>query len=228
MIRQQSLEINNQLEILANNLNFDYKQNDYKNISDEKLASLYVNQRDDYAFNELVSRYGDKIFRLAMRITKSQQTAEEVLQTVFLKLVEKLSTFRAESKLSTWIYSITANECFKFLNNIKKQYRRELSIEQYNSEDSVVATDDFQTKNEDNNPEKRSISLEQAETLDKAINELSEEYRIVFQLRDVEGLTNKEVANILGLSLPAVKSRTLRARNQIRNKLYKTFPEYNN
>ena len=77
------------------------------------MLSLYVNNRDDYAFNELVSRYGDKIFRLAMRITKSPQIAEEVLQSVFVKLVEKLGMFRGESKLSTWIFSITTNECFK-------------------------------------------------------------------------------------------------------------------
>ena len=62
--------------------------------------------------------------------------------------------------------------------------------------------------------------------MDKAINDLGEEYRVVFQLRDVEGLSNNEVAEILGLSLPAVKSRILRARNQLRKKLVNFFPEY--
>ena len=97
MIRQTSLELSNPLNSLISIFDIDIKKLEYKNIQDEKLASLYVNNRDDYAFNELVRRYGDKIFRLAMRITKSPESAEEVLQSVFIKLIEKLGTFRGES-----------------------------------------------------------------------------------------------------------------------------------
>ena len=77
----------------------------------------------------------------------------------------------------------------------------------------------FQLENPESNPEDNAINTELSQLLDKAINELAEEYRTVFQLRDVEGLSNNEVAEILELSLPAVKSRILRARTQLKNKL---------
>jgi len=71
MIRQTSLELNNPFNLINTNFDLDMQEHKYIDITDEKLASLYVNNRDDNAFNELVNRYGDKIFRLAMRITKS-------------------------------------------------------------------------------------------------------------------------------------------------------------
>ncbi|NIV41464.1 MAG: hypothetical protein GWN11_07200 [Candidatus Dadabacteria bacterium] len=79
----------------------------YIDMSDEKLAVLYVKNKDELAFNELVSRFGDKIYRLSLRITKSPQLAEEVLKLVFIKLIEKLGDFRGSSELATWIYTIT-------------------------------------------------------------------------------------------------------------------------
>jgi len=228
MIRQTSLELSSPLNTLISNFNLDIKELEYIDIPDEKLASLYVNNKDDYAFNELVSRYGDKIFRLAMRITKSPQIAEEVLQSVFVKLVEKLGMFRGESKLSTWIFSITTNECFRYIRNRNKNNLREISVDEYNDKDSRISSEGLPIKDEDSNPEDTAINLEQREILDRAIDELSEEYRVVFQLRDIEGLSNNETAEVLGLSLSAVKSRILRARTQIKNKLSNSFPEYKN
>jgi len=163
-----------------------------------------------------------------MRITKDPASAEEVLQNVFLKLIEKLGTFREESKLSTWIYSVSANESFMFMRNKNKNYSKEISVEEFKNPDSSSDSDGLQIKDEEPVPDVSVINHQQKEILDKAINELHEEYRIVFQLRDVEGFSNQETADILNLSLPAVKSRILRARNQIRNKIVKYFPEYKN
>ena len=187
-----------------------------------------MNNRDDYAFHELVRRYGDKIFRLAMRITKSPESAEEVLQSVFIKLIEKLGTFRGESKLATWIYSISTNECFKYIRNRNKGDLKGISVEEYKDKDKVISSEGLLIKDEDYNPEDTAISIEQIEILDKAVNELPQDYRVVYQLRDIEDLSNKEVAAVLGLSLPAVKSRILRARIQIKNEISKFFPEYEN
>ena len=228
MIRQTSLELSSPLNILISNFNLDIKELEYKDIPDEKLASLYVNNKDDYAFNELVSRYGDKIFRLAMRITKSPQIAEEVLQNVFVKLVEKLGMFRGESKLSTWIYTISTNECFRYIRTRNNRNLKDISVDEYNDKNKGMSSDVLQIKDDDYNPEDKAINMERVKMLDKAVNELAEDYRTVFQLRDIEGLTNKEVAEVLGLSLSAVKSRILRARTQIKNKLSNSFPEYKN
>jgi len=143
-------------------------------------------------------------------------------------LIEKLGTFREESKLSTWIYTISTNECFRYIRNRNKNNLREISVDEYNDKDSGISSEGLPIKDEDSNPEDTAINLEQREILDRAIDELSEEYRVVFQLRDIEGLSNNETAEVLGLSLSAVKSRILRARTQIKNKLSRIFPKYKN
>ena len=198
----------------------------YKELNDEKLASLYVNDRDDDAYNEIVNRYGEKIFRLAMRITKNPESAEEVLQNVFVKLIEKLGTFREESKLATWIYTVSSNEAFMFLRSKNKSSFKEISVEEFNSKDNGSAYESLQIKYDGFGPDDSAINAQQQEILERAISELHEEYRIVFQLRDVEGLSNQQAADVLGLSLPAVKSRILRARNQLKKKLARYFPEF--
>ena len=228
MISQTSLEISNPLNTLYPNFNLNLKELEYKNMQDEELASLYVNDRDNYAFNELVSRFGDKIYRLAMRITKSPDSAEEVLQNVFINLIQKLGTFRGESKLSTWIYTITTNECFRYISNRNKYNFKEISVEEFKEKDKDLSSEGLTINDEVNNPENSAINLERINILENAVNQVPEEYRVVFQLRDIEGLSNKEVAEVLGLSLPAVKSRILRARVQIKDKISKFFPEYKN
>lgn len=200
----------------------------YGEIGDELLASLFVNNHDDNAFSEIVDRYGDKIFRLALRITRSEESAEEILQNVFIKLIEKLETFREESKLSTWIYSVSSNESFLYLRNRYKNRSRQVSIEELSNNEQNDNNRSYEISDQYYSPDENLISSQHRNILDKAINELPEEYRVVFQLRDIEGLSNNEVADILGLSLPAVKSRILRARNQLRKKLLGFFPQYQN
>ena len=226
MLREPGLQ--SPLNALIISINQNRKDLQYKEFTDEYLASLYVSGRDDSAFNELVSRFGDKIFRLAMRITKSPGSAEEVLQIVFVKLIQKLGDFRGQSRLSTWIYSITANECFNYIKITNKSNFRQLSIESYNDADENSYNEGFQIKDNYNNPEDAAANTELSELLERAINELHEDYRVVYQLRDIEGLSNIEVAEALGLSLSAVKSRILRARTQLKSKLSKLFPKYAN
>lgn len=226
MLRQANLIDNKFIPVLSGKIvSYSTKLN-YKELNDEKLASLYVNDRDDDAYNEIVNRYGEKIFRLAMRITKNPESAEEVLQNVFVKLIEKLGTFREESKLATWIYTVSSNEAFMFLRSKNKSSFKEISVEEFNNKDNGSAYEGLQIKYDGFGPDDSAINAQQQEILERAISELHEEYRIVFQLRDVEGLSNQQVADVLGLSLPAVKSRILRARNQLKKKLARYFPEF--
>ncbi len=226
MLRQANLIDSKFIPVLNGKIvSYSTKLN-YKELNDEKLASLYVNDRDDDAYNEIVNRYGEKIFRLAMRITKNPDSSEEVLQNVFLKLIEKLGTFREESKLATWIYTVSSNEAFMFLRSKNKSSFKEISVEEFNNKDNGSAYEGLQIKYDGFGPDDSAINAQQQEILERAISELHEEYRIVFQLRDVEGLSNQQAADVLGLSLPAVKSRILRARNQLKKKLARYFPEF--
>lgn len=226
MLRQANLIDSKFIPVLSGKIvSYSTKLN-YKELNDEKLASLYVNDRDDDAYNEIVNRYGEKIFRLAMRITKNPESAEEVLQNVFVKLIEKLGTFREESKLATWIYTVSSNEAFMFLRSKNKSSFKEISVEEFNNKDNGSAYEGLQIKYDGFGPDDSAINAQQQEILERAISELHEEYRIIFQLRDVEGLSNQQAADVLGLSLPAVKSRILRARNQLKKKLARYFPEF--
>lgn len=226
MLRQAYLIDSKFIPVLSGKIDSYSTKLNYKELNDEKLASLYVNDRDDDAYNEIVNRYGEKIFRLAMRITKNPESAEEVLQNVFVKLIEKLGTFREESKLATWIYTVSSNEAFMFLRSKNKSSFKEISVEEFNNKDNGSAYEGLQIKYDGFGPDDSAINAQQQEILERAISELHEEYRIVFQLRDVEGLSNQQAADVLGLSLPAVKSRILRARNQLKKKLARYFPEF--
>lgn len=201
--------------------------NYYKCFSDEELVKLYVNNELEGAFNELVDRHGDKIFRTAYRITSDRNAAEEVLQNVFIILVQSLRTFRNDSKFTTWLYKIAMNTSFMYLRSKKKVNDGEIKIEDLTRFDESGNMQDIFLKDWSNVPEDKLLSEESSSKLEEAIEELPEKYKVVFQLKDIEGLSNQEVADVLDLSLPAVKSRALRARLFLRERLSDYYAEYN-
>jgi RNA polymerase sigma-70 factor, ECF subfamily len=121
---------------------------------------------------------------------------------------------------------VSSNESFMYLRNRNKSRSREISVEELKNNETDESYGVFQYNDHHSRPDNIILENEQRSMLDNAINELPEEYRVVFQLRDIEGLSNNEVADILGLTIPAVKSRILRSRNQLRKKLINYFPEY--
>lgn len=200
--------------------------NYYKCLSDEELVQMYVNDSLEGAFNELVDRHGDKIFRTAYRITGDMTAAEEVLQNVFIILVQSLKSFRNDSKFTTWLYKVAMNTSFMYLRSKKKVNDNEMKIEDLTRFDESGNLQDVFLKDWSNVPEDKILSKEANTTLQDAIDELPEKYKTVFQLKDVEGLSNQEVAEVLDLSLPAVKSRALRARLFLRERLTDYYQEY--
>lgn len=200
--------------------------NYYKCLSDEELVQMYVNDSLEGAFNELVDRHGDKIFRTAYRITGDMTAAEEVLQNVFIILVQSLRSFRNDSKFTTWLYKVAMNTSFMYLRSKKKVNDNEMKIEDLTRFDESGNLQDVFLKDWSNVPDDRILSKEANTKLQDAIDELPEKYKTVFQLKDVEGLSNQEVAEVLDLSLPAVKSRALRARLFLREKLTDYYQEY--
>lgn len=200
-------------------------KHEINSLFDEELVGMFVNGRDEDAFNELVNRYSDKVYRLAYRITNNQNDAEEVLQEVFLILIEKLSTFRKESRFSTWLYRVASNASFMYLRNQKRSREKETSLDDYKPYNDYGVLEGVEERDWSGRPDSQLLSAEGTQLIEKAISELPEEYRVVFHMKDVERLTSKEIAEALGLSIPAVKSRVLRSRLFLRDKLSEYYSE---
>lgn len=174
---------------------------------------------DDGAFSGLISRYERKIFRLAKHITQNDEDAEDVLQETFLKAYEHLAEFQGNSKFYTWIVRIAVNESLMKLR--KRKSDRTVSLDESidTGEETVVR----EIAVWEDSPEDRYSQEELRDILEKAIDSLRPSFRTVFVLRDVEELSTEDTAAILNLSVPAVKSRLLRARLQLREKLTRFF-----
>jgi RNA polymerase sigma-70 factor (ECF subfamily) len=175
---------------------------------------------DFEAFEELVRRYEERIYGLALRMTRHPEDAEDILQETFIRAFEHLPSFREESSFSTWLFRIATNAALMKL-------RRERSAEIYSLDQPAPDLDPMEmTRDVEDwapNAEEMMEAEELRQLLEDAVGELPEIYRAVFILRDIEGLPAKEVARILDLSVPAVKSRLLRARLFLRERLSKTL-----
>jgi RNA polymerase sigma-70 factor (ECF subfamily) len=163
--------------------------------------------------------YDRRVFRIAQHITQNREDAEDVVQDAFLKAYQNLNRFKGDSKFYTWLVRIAVNEALMKLR--KRRNSRVVSM------DDDVETDEGSMPREfadwSPNPEQLYGQDETAEILRKTIQGLPPTFRTVFVLRDVEGLSTEETAQMLELSVPAVKSRLLRARLQLRERLAKFF-----
>jgi RNA polymerase sigma-70 factor (ECF subfamily) len=188
-------------------------------VLDESLLVAKAQAGDSGAFSELVSRYQNKIYRLAKHITQNDEDAEDVLQEAFLKAYEHLDGFQGNSKFYTWIVRIAVNEALMKLR--KRKTDRTVPL------DEPVDTGEEMVNREiavwEDNPEQRYSQTEIQQILDEAVEGLKPDFRTVFVLRDIEELSTEETAETLGISVPAVKSRLLRARLALREKLTRKF-----
>ena len=186
---------------------------------DETTLVSQARGGDTRAFAELVKHYEGKIFRLAQHITQNREDAEDVLQETFLKAYEHLDQFQGNSKFYTWIVRIAVNQALMKLR--RRRTDKTVSLDETIDTGEDTVTREIAAWDED--PEQRFSREELGELLDTAIQSLAPAYRSVFLLRDVDDLSTEETAEALGLSVPAVKSRLLRARLQLREKLTRHF-----
>ena len=188
-------------------------------VSDELALVQAAKKGDDSAFEELVRRYDRNVFRIAQHITQNREDAEDVVQEAFLKAYGNLAQFQEQSKFYTWLVRIAVNEALMKLR--RRRPERTVSL------DEDIKTEDDSLPREiadwSPNPEQQYSQSELREILSKTIQGLPPGFRTVFVLRDVEGLSTEETAAALDLSVPAVKSRLLRARLQLRDKLTRYF-----
>lgn len=188
----------------------------------ENEATLVAEARagNAEAFTTLVHQYDRNIYRLALNITGKPEDAEDVLQDAFLKAYTHLDRFQGNSRFYTWLVRIAVNEALMKLR--KRRGDRSVSL------DEPIATSDndiMPREIEDwgDNPEQRYVKTELQEILNQAIESLEPLFRTVVVLRDVENLSTQETADMLSLSVPAVKSRLLRGRLKLREKLNRHF-----
>jgi RNA polymerase sigma-70 factor (ECF subfamily) len=187
--------------------------------ADETTLVAQSREGDTAAFGELVRRYEGKIFRLAQHVTQNREDAEDVLQETFMKAYEHLDQFQGNSKFYTWIVRIAVNQALMKLRRRKTDKSVSLDETIDTGEDTMVR----EIAAWDEDPEQRFSRDELGGILDTAVQSLEPPYRSVFTLRDIDELSTEETAEALGLSVPAVKSRLLRARLQLREKLTRYF-----
>lgn len=191
-------------------------------LNDEELVDR-AQRGDSGAIEALVTRYEDRVYNLAYRMVGNREDAEDVLQDAFLNVIRSIDKFKKQSSFSTWLYRITANAA---LTRLRKKSRKEKSEGEFLDEVYAVKQAAQSGERMDDwsaNPARQLLTGEAKEKMEEAINELPEKYRTVFVLRDVEGLPASEVAEVLNLSIPAVKSRLHRARMFLRNHLSNYF-----
>jgi RNA polymerase sigma-70 factor (ECF subfamily) len=187
---------------------------------DEHQLVAAAKSGDVTAFEELVSRYERKIFRLTMNITRNREDAEDAMQDAFLKSYSHLKTFQGDSRFYTWLVRIAANEA---LMRLRKRRPNQFSLDEPIEGDDDLIPRELQDWGP--GPEQRFAQTEMREILSSVIDGLEPDYRVVFVLRDIEELSTEETAASLGISVPAVKSRLLRARLKLREKLGRYFQQ---
>src|SRR5258707_3442053 len=185
-----------------------------------ELALVQAAKKGDLeAFSELVRRYDRNIFRIAQHITHNEEDAQDVVQDAFIKAYQNLEQFQGNSKFYTWLVRIAVNEALMKLRRRKTSKTVSLDEDVETEEGSMPR----EVADWGPNPEQLYGQSELGDILQKTIQGLPPGFRTVFVLRDVEGLSTEETAEMLGLSIPAVKSRLLRARLQLPERLARYF-----
>jgi len=172
------------------------------------------------SFEELIGRYSAKAFNLALRLTRNEEDAEEVLQDVFSTVYRKIAGFEGKSQFSSWLYRITVNAAFMRLRKNRNKHTVSLEDVSPHIKNSWTCK-----QSEKQSADGVTYQHELRGELEIAVGNLPDEYRPVFVLKDIDGLSNREVGSILGLTIPAVKSRLHRARIMLRKKLQIFYSE---
>jgi RNA polymerase sigma-70 factor (ECF subfamily) len=191
--------------------------------ADEDRALVHRARQGDFnAFEPLVNKYERRVYDLALRILRRQHDAEEAVQQTFLNVIEKLDTFREEASFYTWLMRIATNQALAMLRKRKVRAAVALSDGSRDDDDGQLPHPQYIAAWKET-PEEIASRRETRQILDETLEELDEKYRLVFLLRDVEGLSTQETADVLQISVSNVKVRLLRARLMLRERLTRRF-----
>lgn len=184
------------------------------NKKDDKYLIKRIKQGDSHAFGNLIDRYKNMVFTLALRMLKNNEDAEEVAQDAFLKAYQHINTFKGNSKFSTWLYQIVYNTCISRLrkkkldvNQIDDVYQKDISTSEYREIEHFITT------------------KEKQEALKKALSELPSDDSFLLTLFYLEELDHKEIAKITELTRDNIKVKIFRARKKLFEVLKKSMGE---
>lgn len=183
---------------------------------EEKELIKKAQEGDRNALAKLVKQYEQTVYNFAFKICRDKERAEHTMQETFLSMVKSIKQFNGKSKLSTWLYTVVSNHCLMMARSNKKHLHASID-----DEDTLI--DEKNITDWNVSPERIAENDELKDILNKAINKLPPDYRIVFMLRDIQGFSTEETGKAINLSVPAVKSRLHRARAFLRNELNNTF-----
>ena len=173
---------------------------------------------DMAAFDQLVIKHKDKLFNMVYWLLGDYQEANDCAQEIFIKVFKSIKKFRFQSSFSTWLYRIAINTCKNRLKSSAFRWKKRMvSLE--NPESSKQDNRSYEIQNGSPSPENSLEKKEQIMLIQKAVNALPREQNRVVVLRDIQGLSYQEIADITGLNLGTVKSRLARARMELRNRL---------
>jgi len=189
---------------------------------EEKSLVEALHRGDRYACDDLVQQFSGKIYNVALRLTGQPTEAEEVMQETFINACRGVEAFEGRSSLSTWLYRIATN------NGLMRRRRKETPVVSLDTSPSEEDTAEFWPRHHENwdwNPETITLSGELQQVMDQAVDELPEQLRSVFVLRDLEGMSTQETAEVLDISPSNAKVRLHRARLMLREYLASYFSE---
>jgi RNA polymerase sigma-70 factor (ECF subfamily) len=197
----------------------DTAQFEVKAVAADDQDLVHASKNGDIAaFEQLVKRYDRKLLRIAQSVTHNREDSQDAVQEAFCKAFQNLGQFREDSKFSTWLIRITLNQSLMKL-------RKQRTIKEVSLDEDVQSEDKLPTEVTDwsPNPEQLYSGSELREILSKALKELQPALRAAFVLRDIEGLSTDQTAEVLNVSQSAVKARLLRARLRLRERLTMYF-----
>lgn len=179
-------------------------------VYDEELI-IRLQRGDEWAFQLLVRRFRKKIFSIAFGITVDVQESQDIMQEVFLQVYRGIAAFKGESSLSTWLHRITVNRCL----NWKRRWSRRLRG-RHVSMDSADTLPEKKLQSDLPSPENRLADAQTHLQIDRALKLLPDQIRVVFVLKELEGLSYEEIANALDIKIGTVRSRLFNARKRLK------------
>ncbi len=195
--------------------------NERATTDDEHRLLERFRQGDPEAMNDLVNQYEQRLYNFGLRMCGQKEDAEDIIQDTFLSAFRYLDGFREETRLKNWLFKIAANACFRKRRKKKCEPDRELSLEDMAPGEGAAGQYDI--PDWDNDPSKHLLRGELKQVIDEAVLSLPPMYRMVFNLRDMEGFSTEETAAILDLTPQAIKTRLHRARLFLRKTISERY-----
>jgi RNA polymerase sigma-70 factor (ECF subfamily) len=179
-------------------------------VSDQELV-LRLQRGDEWAFQLLVRRFRKKLFSIAFGITLDAEESKDIVQEVFLQVYRRIHTFRGDASLATWLHRITVNRCLNWKRRWSRRFR--WMHVPFSGDDDDAAQEPASPLP---TPEDSLVDAQTSRDIDRALKQLPDQARVVFVLREIEGLSYEEIAEVTGIKLGTVRSRLFNARKRLK------------